>query len=374
MDLSDFLEHIDSVSPGKMAMSIDGGKGTLNYFLDSMSPRDILDACNLFLGQTFMGPTGDGRIDRSLPPAHPLAQMWCCSAISDIQGMGQFTKVAPAFQLESPTMPFAALYNKLRFSVDFTPPKWPIIPNGLIADQQGLWFNFDGDPEPYTFVREWDRYTEFVPDPQFQAVSGQQGTWRFRTDHSGTPDPGAGTGQAFTGVPRMYLPDQKVSFIWHQVPYRLVTSPNSIINSPFIGCVNQNPFPPGGSRINLGIPQFNAGELLYIGYKPYLYTPPVPALSPFGDGIFSTEKLCDIEFKFLATTRVSPDIPATNPTGNANFVPSGFNLLPWLIDRLFHVAVSAVSGTDTAMSWRSFPVELLFTDCDSFGQQITVPG
>ena len=112
------------------------------------------------------------------------------------------------------------------------------------------------------------------------------------------------------------------------------------------------------------------GSLLFTGLSTRPYTPPVPTLDLF-EGVYSAEKLCDVEFNFEYTNRSNGG--ATPTISNPNWIAAGHNLLPWLYDRKFYYATATPfirpPATDTdpsvwAPTYESFPFQLLFTDPD----------
>lgn len=181
-------------------------------------------------------------------------------------------------------------------------------------------------------------------------------------------------GIPFQGSIRKFIPDILMKYQWRQVPFRYFTSPRSYLRR-FAGLVNQFPWQP-----TVGIGQsWPAGNALYLGAQARSYTPPVPkAINLNGTGIFSTEKLCNVELQFLLTNRVCTTAPLITDLANQNWIPTGHNLQPSHVTRKFHyvsvgnatVPPGSPPGTTTTNAnfrypfWCSFPFELLFTDPD----------
>ena len=121
------------------------------------------------------------------------------------------------------------------------------------------------------------------------------------------------------------------------MPYRYLTSVNSYLNY-YGGYINQNAWM-----------NWKPGELLYMGYKPIRYTPPVQGLVQLNTGssgyVNSSEKWCDIELTFLRTSRkLSNAAEKYGSLRNGNWIQAGHNLLPWAGDRKFHYATRQAAG------------------------------
>ena len=178
-----------------------------------------------------------------------------------------------------------------------------------------------------------------------------------------TSTTGANNAKEIQNQIRMFLPNQVLRLTWYQVPFRFITSSNSVFNK-YKGRVNQTDWngPFGPTPIPAGAtPMFPAGSLLYLTYKPTIYTPPLQALGNVFNKGSAYERMCDIEFDFLWTTRLGTSLPA-NPT-NLNYVVDGHNLQPFPPARVFYYATS--TDGHAVPSWLSFPIEELWTDPDS---------
>jgi hypothetical protein len=159
-------------------------------------------------------------------------------------------------------------------------------------------------------------------------------------------------------VAQMPLPNETIKIIWYRVPYRYVKSANSYLNR-FRFRVNQKAWE-----------NYGPGELLYAGYTPRRFSPPIVGLDPaWESGVFSTEKLCDITLEFIRTSREAETIPSTTlppySDTNRSWVMAGHNLLPHFRDRKFYYAsVNNADPTKQFPMFLSFPLELLFVDPD----------
>lgn len=356
-----YLEDVDDVSPGSAGCSVESAHASIPYLLSAPSANDLQTAITEILG-TVDTSTGDGRLKRTLPMAHPVFPYWYASSIGNIKGYGNPTKTNAQPKLECASVAQFALYKQYKLDVEFTPRPYAVLADKSISLKKSqTWYDTDGTTKTNTFVGEWNRFTDFEPHPQNDNITAQQGTMIFHT--ASNTSPGGATPSAsvqFSGMPRLFLPNQLIQFTWYQVPYRYISSSKSWI-ATMMGKVNQNDWY-----------QWDAGELLYLNYKPKRYTPPVQAENLWIPGAFSTEKLCNIEFTFLGTSRTGSDVPvgdlAAKPalqTANHNWVAAGHNLLPWLKTRKFYYADFPDStAANRVPTWLSFPFELLFTDPD----------
>jgi hypothetical protein len=348
----------DSEEPGGAGCDLRGGRATVIMDTDVESAEDLHAAILDLIGSTSLAVT-DGRLRRAPPKAHPVYPWMVVSNIASIRGYGEPTWEDPQPELEVPPLRDWPLYPHYRFTVEFSPRPYPTLTDDKVTTFTELYFEDDGTPVPATWAREWERYTDFEVqslDSWVEARSGQMMV--FRTQSGDKPN----TLQYQAG-PRMQLPDGLFKIRWYGVPYRFISSPKSYIRK-FRGRINQTEFKAQGHT-------FAKGQLLYTGYTSARYTPPVPMLDEFTEGLFSTEKLCDIELNFLETDRVGDDLPLP---ANPNWIAGGWNLLPHLPTKGFFYATVALkdepAGYDAAHpeewtpTFHSFPLELLATDPD----------
>lgn len=357
-----YKETVEVNAPSTAGFSPDGGRAVSTYLLDSANPGPVTatilaDTVTELLGTTEYA-LGTGGLKRTPPKAHPMFPWLYASSISSIRGIGEFTTVdntapgAPAIALDVPTLDKYALYDQYLLTVEFLPRMYPIVVDDNIQQLGFQWYPETGGGttvKPFIYYPEWQRYLDVNVQTQNDNITGQQGTMAFESTTVGidlhTLQSGA----------RMYLPNEIITYTWFGVPYRYMTSSKSYINR-WRGRINQNSFLGPGGQV------FGVGSLLYLSASPMKYTPSVPKLvtGENGTDIFSSDKLCNIVFTFLATYRTATDLKPAN--ANKNYVQGGHTLLPYLPDRKFHYAVS--STADKTPAFLSYPMELLFTDPD----------
>lgn len=348
-----FLESIDSVSPSSAGFALDTARAVMPVQLLNPTTNDLQDAITTILGwtDTEKSIAGDGRLKRTLPLAHPTYPWMFASSIESIRGVGAPVKELASSALEAPPFPFYALYPQYEFMVTFTPRPYAVLKDSSISLQKNqTWYEVDGTAQNnVNYAPEWLRYCWYDLDAHPDNITCQFGQMLFRTQSGGSP----GNGVQFAGQPRIYINTQQLKVYWKQVPFRYIESDNSWIRAR-IGTINQSDFW-----------RFKAGELLYINYDYRLYTSPVPQLETI-DNIVTTTKLCDITLTFLRTKRTGVDVPNT-PLANQNFVPAGWNLLPWLQNRqgFFYASTDNAAAASQYPTYPSFPHQLLFSDPDS---------
>lgn len=365
-------EAIDSFSPQSAAgFSQDGGSATARLLLDespddplaSPTGEDLQNAVTDLIGD--VGPldpsTGDGRLQRTPPKAHPIFPWLSADSITDIRGVGKYEMVdAVEGDFEVPPLPQWAQYDQYWYTVKFSPRPYPIVQDSSIFLNSSSWFDDSGVPISFEYATESERYCWTQIAPQFDVITAQQGQMIFR---SSNPPPDGPEGLPYTGMPRMFLPNSVLKVYWQWVPLRYITSENSYIAGgrgrwPFAGRINQNDVTIAGTT-------YSRGALMYLSYNYTPFTPPVQKTSTFAPGVFAMDKLCNIELNFLLTNRTADDIAVT-PT-NKNFITFGHNLQPWFTDRKFHYTESvapAGGDIDPAPEFRSMPTEILFSDPD----------
>src|SRR5579885_3541415 len=329
----DWLEDVDNVEQGQASFTVEGGGKTAIYRLQGVSdPEDIIKAITDVIGGTNIA-AGFGTVSRNLQAAHPMVAWLYASEISSLEGKchDPFTTVAAEPQLEAPALTDQfVLYNTYDFQITFTPRPYAVLSDSSVQPLHGSWYDFGGNLTLYEAFDEWNRFTDYTLEPAFDYITAQQGQMTFRTattgggsgsGGSGSGGSGSGAtacgpnGKAYAGKPRMPLPNQMLRIVWYAVPYRYVTStalagdpsyPGGNYINTAQGCVNQDTlYWPGGT--------YQPGQLLFLNYKPTKFTPPVQAKAPYasfaGNTVYSTEKLCNIEFNFLYTTRVGTNVP-----------------------------------------------------------------
>ncbi len=353
-----FLEEVENLSPSTSGFDLQSGHSFGTYLLEVEDAEDLQNAVTEVLGTTQIAPgTGalSGQLQRQPPIAHPVYPFHYAEVITNFRGVGQFTKTLGASEdlgaASVPGMEFFALYDQYWITVKYTPRPYPVLPDSEITvDQTGSWINDSGAPETYNFANEWIRYTDFDIVPSFEAITAQQGRMAFSSASSPPND------IVFSAMPKMYLPNSILKFRWYQIPFRYITSPNSYITGvtegrSWLGRINQNEW--NG---------YDVGSLLYLGYSYKKYTPPIQSID-YSTGQPSWEKLCDIEFTFLLTSRNPIGAGPSMPPTNGNYLVAGHNLQPWIAgDRKYYYAQTATSSPVPA--WLSFPMELLFFDPD----------
>lgn len=360
-----YQETIDNTQPGNASFTLETARAKSKFVIQGPEQEELENLPLSILGDVEYD-VGDGRLQRTLPVAHPQFP-WLFASHVDVVGIGikdgaiVGEKVTADPELEAPPITDAFfLYPWYEVAVEFTSRPFPVASDESISIMNGTWY-YEGNPVGNTattvtfpYCNEWERFTDFEIEPKEQAVQAQQGTMKFQST-----DTSCVGSQIFPGQPRMTLPNQMVRFVWYQVPFRYVLSSNCYF-SKWVGRINQNAW--NG---------YDPGSLLYLGWKPRKYTPPTQKLNIYQDGVFSVDKWCNIEFNFFLTSRTSKDLP-TAPS-NKNFIQAGWNLYPWVIDRQYHFALSdpksraACSGKVPFPGFLSFPVEIMFFDPGAAG-------
>jgi hypothetical protein len=368
-----YQEDSDNWSPNQLTASIRDGKANYNYrALGINSATGIQNSLTAIFGTTVLDATGHttggGAINRQQPYAHPLLPFWYAKAISSIKGVGGggVQPIKNLRTLEAPVIPsstktdangnplgYWGLYPEYQYTIEFGPVPYAVLGNSSInvnvTPTEFIYIDPNGNSFQFGYAEEWKRYTNWIPIPQFDFITYQLGSMFFATGNSAFPNQ-----QPMKAFPKLFLPNQLIKFYWYQVPLTYITSPRSFLNR-FAGYVNY---------FDWYQPAWRAGTLLYLGYTPTVYSPPVPQLYQVQEGRtgFAVDKLVDLEINFLYTSRQGTNLPTPI---NQNSIPAGHNLLPF-IDRNFYYAQAKV-GTPPKVypSWNSFPFELLFTDPDA---------
>ena len=356
----------EGVSPCQTMMDGMGGGATWTYVVqDDLNPTLPSNAAAVqFLVLTILGYTeyqgnGFGGLIRHTPLAHPLFPWLYAESITNLNGNGQYTLTAQSVNYENPNTSLIlsqwASWPTWRCQIRFTARPYPVLPDVNIPLDSGLTWYDDTSRDAtvaqqainWRRVAEWTRYTSYEFLPMDNWITQQFGSMKFSSTD-------ANNAKTFPNQTRMFIPDQILRLKWWQVPLRYLTSSNSYITQ-YKGRINQ--FAWGGP---VGGNIFAKGSLLYLSFKPTIYTPPLQqSVNVFNSATY--ERMCDIEFDFLWTTRTGTALPA-NPT-NQNYIVGGHNLLPYPVNRSFYYSVS--NDAQQVPSWISFPVELLFKDPDT---------
>lgn len=303
---------------------------------------------------------GDGSIDRTLPRAHPRFPSLFAEDITLRPPPGEDYREGDEASegLEAPTLDGYAAYVGYELDVLFTQRPFAVVKNESMRPRLGDYWDEDGNAVAYVYAPEWLRYTTYETEDASQLVDASlAGGMRFRA-----PDVAGVNNKQYSATPTLRVPDQKITMRWYQVPQRYLDSDNSFLNR-YVGYINQEVF--------YG---WAEGSLLFLGAKKTkTYSP--PAFEALADeifpGIFTTEKLCDIELTFLRTQRTAgADVPE-NLRPNRNWLAKGHNLLPDFLTRKYYYATTAPTGADAndATKWypsyQSVPFQLLYQDPDA---------
>lgn len=401
MGILPFWEANGDQSTWSISISSEQGKSVRQYIFgrgvgDNGGPTlisglDIQDTLQSLVGTTDVGVT-DGRITRRLPRADPTYPGWFVNDVSNLRGTNNPQKgdVRPAVAGSNTTpVDNVIAYFNLTANVTFGPRPYPVLADQTIgpisnSPTGGPWVwklstpsnPITGNPTgpdnlPFVVFPEWWRFTAGpTVEPSNSWVTNQFGQMMFvRSNTSLVPH-----SFVFGGQPRMFLPDDLVTFTLFAIPFRWLTSPNSYIRR-LRGLVNQFAWWEGTTQ---GTYDFPAGSLLYMTFKPSIFSAPTQTPVAWNwAGVQSLPKLCNVDLVFLRTERYAKDPPT--PT-NSNFIVNGFNAQPWLGGcqpgatvgtntplpggRLFYYATDSGTAGGTP-SFISAPIpHLLFQDPD----------
>lgn len=297
-----------------------------------------------------------GRVQRRLPKLHPYMTSLSAAGVSSIKGTGDQREADSLQVLNVPSVTDQFThYTHYDFLTEFKRRPYFLVSNDDIDRKSATYTKPDGTEAEVWYAEEWKRYTTTtlipLPDTANATAGGQM---RFRTS--------AGTlnGAQFPGNVWVYLQNQNLEMMWFMVPYRYFFTFQGMkpYLTRFVNTVNQFPM--------LG---YEAGQLLFLGGTPVPYMPQVVGGVDFAEiGLAQSQSLlCNVKMRWLVTTRESDDLPASEPSGNANNIMAGHNLQPSFVDRKFHyVTVEDPTNPADQTKWRasfpSFPHELLFTD------------
>lgn len=359
-DLSDYKEATGDLSPSSATISLNNASASVPFFLLGASGDEVVDQIPKILGATLnvnYDPNNTYyKVQRQVPMAHALFWPLYAEQIV-IHGIGVGLEQASSAPPQVESMPGYANYENWQLDIKFAQRPYAILEDDDVEINTLSWFPPPPDadlPVSLTYAKEWIRYTSFDLFPQNDNVSGVQGQSLFQTQSTAEPH-----GKQFQGMPRIFLPNQVVTFSWYQVPLRYILSPNSYLEK-YKGRINQFAWYEYGSGH-----MFSAGSLLYMGWKPKIYSSPVAQLMNWQTGDLTTWKYADIELYFLVTKRTGVDVPTT--TARANYLAKGHNLNPYFPTRLFYYTVyNSALNANQAPYWFSVPFEILWTDPDSF--------
>jgi hypothetical protein len=341
-----------SIEVAKAGFSPEGGKSSRIWQVNPTDIDDLTGAFTAILGTCAYDASGTGKLVRTLPLADPLYPWLYASAVPTVEGYGKVTKTAADPELEAPSFPFGSFWGAYRLTVESLQRPFPILSDASVNTYTGSYYDDAGSQQSFTVAEEQFRFCTWDLVPQADYVTQQRGRMLFNSSDSAD-------GKMFQAMPRFLLPNQLYTVNWFYVPVRLAVSANSYLKR-WRGRVNQNAFyGPDGLA-------FDPGELLYLNFGVKLFTPPVPArgsLGGEGGTIFSTEKFCNVQLTFLATSRTVYSAPSGDPA-NRNYVVGGHNLQPWSDGNFRYAQVDDATRRPTFLS---APLETLFTDCDSPG-------
>jgi hypothetical protein len=296
-------------------------------------PLDLLNAPQVILGAVNTTGPGDGRIQRLLPLAHPQWPWLYANNIVSVRGIGECVKFNSISPLEAEPMPAFALYPVYEFVIEFGSVPYAVLSDDDIetATFTTPWVDVNNQAAAeQTYATEWWRFTDYQVVPQNDWLTGTIGSSTvFQTEGGSgdkTTDPGAKGGAVFPAMPRILLPNEIIRLVWHMVPWRFYSSPNSYLRR-FRGRINQLPWY-----------DWDAGELLYMGASPLRFTPPILQPVNWLHGSVTVGKWCDLELSFIGTKRNGVNLPSSLP--NDNYLAAGHNLLPWQGDNQFYYARS----------------------------------
>jgi hypothetical protein len=357
----------DSVSPNAGGFAPEGARAEWNY---DVAGDDFRAKCLEIIGYTRR--LGDGRLDRQIPQTHPQIPWLMATSIASFRGVGLRDEENASFAVladseaadDLPAVTDTYMqYARYDVRVLFEAPAFNLRTNDDIGlTETGDWYDDLGDRQIYRYAPEWLRFTDAPRHDDSEFVQFKQGQMLFRSTLAGAASGKASPdGAAFPGVVRIGAPKQTMLMTWLRVPESYILSADSWL-ARLVYRVNQKPWL-----------DFLPGQALYRGYKILRRsTPPFPDELEGFPGVFSSEKLVDVELNIGICRFACDDAP--EPT-NKNFVANGWNLFHWAGDRRPHYVTSLgidLGGTlppadQEALRvpvYRSAPLELLFTDPD----------
>lgn len=340
-----FDELIASKSPSSLGFSREGGRATLQVFVQA---ADFIPAISTFIGAVTR--KGDGTLSRVVPRSHPQCPWMVCNRIANIQGYGSPTQTSASIPLEGAGLAAYAQYPVYLFTLEFVHEPFACLLDDAIAVRDVNYYADDGTLTATKIATEYTRFTSLDFKPQVEIVSATYGFLKFRTSDASVPN-----GNTFPGQPKVYVGKSVLTATWHFVPWSVIDDPRSKIVE-MLGRVNQDQF------LN-----YAAGSLLYTACGIRRYVAPVPEGIRIGNAVaFSHDYRCDVQFIFEFTDRVAT-LPPT--PSNSSWIVNGHNAFPWFNTRKFYyvTAVDPTVEADTddtkwVPSYLSFPFEWLWTD------------
>lgn len=364
----------DGISPCTATFNSQGGSASYSYIVqDDTTPdqattaSEVQNLVQTILGYSQYNKSNNGNVQRATPLRHPLYPFLYADAVSNLHGYGQYTLTTQDVNLDGNNNTQTILtqwasYPTWRCSVNFSTRPYGVFPDSQVPIKQSTWYDdltHDASsanaPIAYQYAAEWQRFCKADVLPLDDYITQQFGTMQLSTTDGNT-------GKELQNQIKMFLPNQVLKLTWYQIPFRYLTSLNSYL-AKYKGRVNQNAWNgPFGPVVNPGdTGYFPPGSLLYLTYKPTIYTPPLQAANNVFNNTTGYERMCDIEVDFLWTSRQGTSLPAD--PNNQNYVVDGHNLQPFPPARVFYYATS--TDGKAVPAWLSFPIELLFTDPDS---------
>lgn len=340
------IERADSRSPGGLGASYEGARSWALYNLSVDTVDDVHQHLLWMLGGVSMGA---GKLNRRLPKANPFVPWHYASRLVSVQGVG-VNAVADTADLAAEAVALQyALYSRPRgryeVKVEFEPRDLDVLPDAEVTAQPLTWTAADGTSVTSDSNDEYLRFTNDQGDSAPSLSYYQHGQVTFKRANTALRP----HGYTASGFPFTVLPDGSFTLVWHMVPYSLCDDFTHWMHT-LVGTVNQRRF-------------FNRppGSLLYMGAKWRRYLPPVlPPVAVLSGRAFKRDRVADVTFNFLQTTRQVTDPPSLP---NANWVAAGWNCEPFLPTGEFFYAGPG-AGHLGAGFWRprfySAPHELLF--------------
>lgn len=390
--------------PGATGFTQSGGTSELTLHIGSQYLHSyILSAVGYAAPFTDVGAVVNGNaitvpeysgINRALPLGHPRYPFMYCSGVQSVQGssfqkMVDYSTWSQGELLDvngshvAPIYPVFPEYTMYDVKMGFSARTYPVLPNSVIASgTTNVTYYPPNQAIPISINQvwpEWLRYTFIKPEPKFETLSAQQGSYYFWVPPNllgFNPAPVSQVGQI-----KIPYPSTRLAVTWFNVPYRFATG-DGVYDSKgkrsgktvfeyAAYTVNQNDF--------LGKP---AGTLLFEGIQ--ISEPqvaPFPDLTeiPAGSGKygFINNFTCDITMYFIHRNpppALDYKLLGYSPGGvinSYNNVYAGHNLLPdarngkyfaGVFTKSLNAAQQLIDQTTQNTIFPSFPHELLFAD------------